>query len=72
MSNHDIAGPFFLNSLIKILPGVYDLTKLNDKKIFFREDGIINKGFVSELLPKIKTFYRYTTELTDKIFYTCK
>jgi hypothetical protein len=37
MSNHDISGPFFLSCLIKLLPGVYDLTKLNDKKIFFKD-----------------------------------
>jgi hypothetical protein len=37
MSNNDILGPFFLNCLIKLLPGKYDLSKLNDKKAFFKE-----------------------------------
>lgn len=54
MSNHDISGmflfifigTFYLNCLIKLIPGKYDLTKLNDKKIFFKDDSIINKGFV--------------------------
>jgi hypothetical protein len=46
MSNHDIMGPFFLNCLIKLIPGTYDLTKLNDKKTFFKDEGIIHQGFV--------------------------
>ena len=61
MSHHDIAGPFFLNSLIKLIPAKYDLTKLNDKKVFFRDEGILAKGFVAELHPKIKSFHRFTT-----------
>ena len=72
MSHHDIAGPFFLNSLMKLMPGKYDLTKLNDKKVFFKDEGILTKGFVAELYPKIKSYYRFTTELTDKIVFTCR
>ncbi len=72
MSNHDILGRYFLNCLMKIIPGSYDLSKLDDKKVFFKDDGIIGKGFIVELVPKIKSFYRYTTQLTDKIEYTCK
>lgn len=47
MSHHDISGPFFLSSLMKIIPGVYDLSKLNDKKIPFKDEAILNKGFVA-------------------------
>lgn len=72
MSHHDIAGPFFLNSLIKLIPARYDLTKLNDKKVYFKDEGLLTKGFVAELKPKVKSYYRFTTELTDKIAYTCK
>lgn len=72
MSHHDLSGAFLLHTLTKLIPGVYDLTKLNDKKVFFRDDGIINKGFVAEIIPKVKSFYRYTTELTDKIMWACK
>ena len=46
MSNHDIIGPFFLNCLMKIIPGNYDVSKLNNKKVFFKDDSIIGKGFV--------------------------
>jgi hypothetical protein len=72
MSHHDIAGPFFLNCLMKLIPARYDLTKLNDKKVFFKDEGILGKGFVGELHPKIKSYHRFTTELTDKIAFTCK
>jgi hypothetical protein len=61
MSNHDILGPFFLNCLMKILPGSYDISKINQKKTFFKDDDILAKGFIIELLPKVKSFYRYTT-----------
>lgn len=37
MSNHDILPGFFLNCLMKLIPAKYDLTKLNDKKMFFKE-----------------------------------
>ncbi len=37
MSHHDIAGPFFLSCLIKLIPARYDLTKLNDQKVFFKD-----------------------------------
>jgi hypothetical protein len=47
MSNHDIAGPFFLSTLMKLIPAVYDLSKLNDKKTPFKDDGILKKGFVA-------------------------
>lgn len=47
MSNHDIVGSFFLNSMMKLIPGKYDLTKLNDQKVFFKDDSILAKGFIS-------------------------
>lgn len=61
MSNHDIIGPFLLSSVMGLLPAKYDLSKIDRKKVFFKDDGIITKGFVIELLPKIKSFYRFTT-----------
>lgn len=47
MSHHEIAGPFFLNSLMKLIPAKYDLTKLNDNKVFFKDEGILARGFVA-------------------------
>lgn len=61
MTHQDLAGAFLLHTLTKLIPGRYDLTKLNDKKSFFRDDGILNKGFVAELVPKVKSYYRFTT-----------
>jgi len=46
---------------MQIIPGRYDLSKINKMKAIFKDDGIITKGFVIELLPKIKSFYRYNT-----------
>jgi hypothetical protein len=61
MSNHDIVGGFFLNCLMSLVPARYDLTKINDKKTFFKDEGIILKGFVVKMDFKIKSFYRFTT-----------
>lgn len=72
MSNHDISGPFFLNSLMKIIPGSYDLGRINQKKTFFKDDGIVGKGFVVEMLPKVKSYYRFTTTMTEKVMAICK
>lgn len=47
MTHHDLSGAFLLHTLMKIIPGVYDLTKLNDKKLYFRDEGVVNKGFVA-------------------------
>jgi hypothetical protein len=44
-----------------LLPAKYDLSKLDRKRVFFKDDNILAKGFVVELLPKIKSFYRFTT-----------
>lgn len=46
MTNHDILGPFFLSCLMSLIPAKYDISKLNDKKSFFKDDGIIGQGFV--------------------------
>jgi hypothetical protein len=46
MSNHDIVGPFFLNCIMKLIPGTYNLDKVNYKKIMFKDDDILSKGFV--------------------------
>lgn len=72
MSNHDIIGPYFLSCLMSYFPAKYDLSKLNRKKNFFKDEGIVAKGFLIELYPKTKSYYRYTSELTDKIELTCK
>jgi hypothetical protein len=61
MSNHDIIGPFLLDCVMGLLPAKYDLSKLDRKRVFFKDDNILAKGFVVELLPKIKSFYRFTT-----------
>lgn len=54
-------GTFFLNCLMKIIPGRYDLERVNLNKVIFKEDNIIGKGFLAELVPKVKSYYRYTT-----------
>lgn len=72
MSNSDVLGPFFLNCLMKVIPGKYDLDRVNMKKVMFKEDDILGRGFIVELLPKVKSYYRYTTERTERVMMICK
>ncbi len=61
MSNNEIVAGFLLNSMMKLIPALYDIRKLNKNKKIFQEEGIISKGFVIKMVPKIKSYYRFTT-----------
>lgn len=50
-----------LNSIIKLLRLIVDPSKINKSKKIFKEEGVIQPGFVIVLKPKIKTYYRFTT-----------
>lgn len=69
MNNSEIVGGFFLNSLIKLLNLSCDLSKLNKSKKIFKEEGIIQQGFVVAIEPKAKSYYRFSTEIQEKIRY---
>lgn len=57
---------------MNLIPAKYDIQKIDFKKKIFKDEEIILKGFVLDLVPKIKSYYRYTTELTEKIDVVCK
>ena len=58
---------YFLNSIIKLLRLETNMEKLNQERKIFFEEGIIGNGFVRGLKPKIKTYYRFTTEFVEKL-----
>ena len=62
ITNTELIPGFFLNSLIKLLRIQPDITKLNKAKKPFREEGVIGQGFVVSLQPKVKSYYRFSTE----------
>ena len=72
ISNSEIIPGFFLNSLIKLLRLKVDTTKLNKTRKVFKEEGVIGNGFVVEFEPKVKSYYRFTTEFIEKVKYACR
>ena len=45
------------------------MTKFAKEKKIFKEEGIVNSGFVLGIDPKIKGYYRYSTEFVERIKY---
>lgn len=72
LSNNELIGGFFLNSLIKLLRLTCDPAKLNKAKKIFKEEGIVGPGFIVSAEPKSKSYYRFTSDFIDKIKYACK
>lgn len=48
------------------------MTKFVKSKKVFREEGIVSPGFVVSLEPKIKSYYRFSTEFVEKVRYACR
>jgi hypothetical protein len=67
LNNSEVVGGFFLNSLIKLLHLTCDLSKLNKSKKIFKEEGILQSGFVVAIDPKSKSYYRFSTEIQEKV-----
>lgn len=61
LTNSELVPGYFLNSLIKLLRVRVDMSKFNRGKKIFKEEGIINPGFVIGIDPKVKSYYRYST-----------
>lgn len=55
----DLIPGFFLNSILELIPGSYDITKLNKAKGIFQSAKMIEPGFVKLIQPKIKCFNRF-------------
>jgi len=43
------------------------MSKFAKTKKVFKEEGVVSQGFVIKLNPKLKSFYRYSTEFVEKI-----
>lgn len=61
LNNTEIVSGFFLNSLIQLLKIEVDMSKFNKSKKIFKEEGIILQNFVVRTIPKVKTYFRFTT-----------
>jgi hypothetical protein len=55
----DLVPGFFLNSILQLIPGSYDITKLLKNKAIFQHAKIIEPGFVKMIQPKIKCYDRF-------------
>lgn len=44
-----------------------DLSKLNKSKKIFKEEGILQQGIVVAIEPKSKSYYRFSTEIQEKV-----
>lgn len=58
---------FFLNSILELIPGRYDISKINKKKKLFEEMKIIDTGFLRQLLPKVKVYDRFMPEQLENL-----
>lgn len=72
LSNSELVGGYFLNSLIKLLRITCDFSKLNKEKKIFKDEGVLAAGFVIGVQPKSKSYYRLTSDFIEKIKYSCK
>lgn len=48
------------------------MSKFAKGKKVFKEEGIVNDGFVVSVDPKIKSYYRFSTEFVEKVKYACR
>lgn len=67
LNAHELVGGFLLSCLITLISAEYDLTKINKEKAIFKDQGIIMKGFVKRLSPKIKSYYRFSSKIVETV-----
>lgn len=67
MNTHELLGGFLLSCLMALINADYNMKYLNKEKIIFKDQGIIGKGFVNRLLPKIKSYYRFSSKIVETI-----
>ena len=48
------------------------MSKFAKSKKVFKEEGVVSPGFVVQFNPKMKSYYRYTTEFVEKIKYASR
>ena len=67
INSHELIPGFFLNCVMCLIKAQHDIKKLDQTKTLFKDDRIIQLGFIVKLLPKIKSYWRFTTPLNDKV-----
>lgn len=68
LNHKDILPGFFFNSILELIPGTYDIGKINKKgRVIFQTQNIIEPGFVKQLQPKVKCFDRFLTKDMDDL-----
>jgi len=45
----------------------YKIQNLDKSKVIFKDQGIIEKGFVHRLKPKIKSYYRFSAKIMETV-----
>lgn len=45
----------------------YDLTRLDKNKAIFKDQGIIKNGFVKNMEPKVKSYYRFDSKIVETV-----
>lgn len=67
LNAHELIGGFLLSCLITLIRAHYDLSKIDKEKVIFKDQGIIRKGFVQSLSPKIKSYYRFSSKIVETV-----
>lgn len=49
INTHELIGGFLLSCIITLIPGRYNIDLIDKQKTIFKDQGIINKGFVKKL-----------------------
>lgn len=67
INTHELVGGFLLSCLMTLISAEYDITLLNKQKTIFKDQNIIERGFVISLLPKIKSYYRFSSKIVETV-----
>lgn len=62
LNHKDILPGFFFTSLLEIIPGSYDISKINKNKRLFEETRVFESGFLKTIQPKVKCLERFLSE----------
>lgn len=46
-----------------LICGQYDIGCLDQEKVIFKDQGIIQRGFLNKLMPKIKSYYKFSSKI---------
>lgn len=46
-----------------LICGQYDIGCVDQEKVIFKDQGIIQRGFLNKLMPKIKSYYKFSSKI---------